>query len=234
MATEIADGVWWFDFRGVNAYLFDVRDDGDGAEDEDPYGVTLIDAGAPWTRRDLRKELQAVGIAPRDVSRIALTHNDSDHIGGLSGLEFDATIYAGEPDADVLRGAQTPGWGTRKAALQTVTATVSPTVPDAVETVTDGDSVGNLTVYETPGHTAGHLAYVSESQSVAFLGDLVRESGGRLEASPWVLSDDTAEVATSIRRLVNLDLDMDVLAMGHGTPFVERGTERLADLAARL
>jgi len=223
MVTELTEGSWWFDLRGVNAYLF-----------ENDEGMTLIDAGAPWTRRALLAHLDDAGFSPRDVTRIALTHYDLDHVGALGRFEADTPVYAGEPDADVLRGRHRPHWNNRKTAFQRATALLVSAPEQPIETVADGDRIGDLTVYETPGHTAGHLAYVSEERSVAFLGDLVRESGGRLEASPWALSQDTDAVESSIRRLAGLDLDVDVLAMGHGTPFVERGGERLADLAARL
>ncbi|WP_181686269.1 MBL fold metallo-hydrolase [Halorhabdus salina] len=233
MATEIADGIWWFDLRGVNAYL--VVDDG-SSTDETHRGedVTLIDAGGPWSRRALRQNLVDVGVDPRAVDRIALTHYDLDHVGGLDSIGLDCPIYAGQPDAAILQGDRSPGWTDRKAAFQSLTAPFTTSPANPVETVSDGDTVGGLTVYTTPGHTRGHVAYVDEDRSVAFVGDLVRESGGRLETSPWALSYDTSAVADSIRRLAELDLDIEILAMGHGTPFVERASERLADLAPQL
>ena len=223
MATELADGIWWFDLRGVNAYLL-----------EDKTGATLIDAGGPWTRRALVKELAAVDTDPRKATQIALTHYDIDHVGGLGACGKDGTVYAGQPDADVLSGDRRPDWTNRKTAFQRATALVLSSPEQSIETVADGDRVGGLTVYETPGHTPGHLAFVSEERSVAFVGDLVREREGRLEASPWALSHDTDVVESSIQRLAELELDVDILAMGHGTPFVERGAAHLADLAARL
>ena len=223
MAMELADGIWWFDLTGVNAYLFE--------DDED---ATLIDAGGPWTRGALLDQLDDVGVRPRDVSRIALTHYDLDHVGVLSRFGTDVTVYAGQPDAAVLRGERDPPWNNRKTAVQRASRFLIPELEQPVETVTDGDRIGGLGVYGTPGHTPGHLAFVSEERSVAFVGDLVRESGGRLEASPWALSHDTDAVKASIRRLVELDLDVEVLAMGHGTPFVERGAGHLSDLAGRL
>ncbi|QGN06782.1 MBL fold metallo-hydrolase [Halorhabdus sp. CBA1104] len=233
MATELDDGIWWFDLRGVNAYLL-VADGSSADETHRSDDVTVIDAGAPWTRRALCRQLTEAGFDPRDVDRIALTHYDLDHVGGLGALGFDCPIYAGQPDAAIVRGDRSPGWSDRKAAFQSLAHPLT-TVPDhPVETITEGDTVGTLDVYTTPGHTRGHVTYVDASRSVAFIGDLVRESGGRLEASPWALSYDTSALADSIRRLAELDLDVDVLAMGHGTPFVEGASERLADLAARL
>ena len=223
MARQLAEGIWWFDLRGVNAYLFEHDDD-----------VTLVDAGGPWTRGTLLDHLDQIGYRPREVSRIALTHYDIDHVGALGRFGPDEVVYAGDPDAAVLSGERKPDWTNRKTAFQRASLALLAKPDFPVETVSDGDRVGGLTVYETPGHTAGHLAFVSEDRSVAFLGDLVRESNGQLEPSPWALSHDSDAVTSSIRRLAALELDIDILAMGHGTPFVERGAARLADLASRL
>ncbi|WP_135662539.1 MBL fold metallo-hydrolase [Halorhabdus rudnickae] len=223
MATELADGIWWFDLRGVNAYLF--------VDGED---VTLIDAGAPWTRGALLDHLDDAGFRPRDVSRIALTHYDLDHVGAVNRFGTDVSVYAGALDAAVLRGERVPALNNRKTAFQRASQLLVSEPELSVETVADGDRVGGLDVHETPGHTPGHLTFVSEERSVAFVGDLLRESNGRLEASPWALSHDTGAVESSIRQLATLDLDVEILAMGHGTPFVERGAAHLSDLAGRL
>lgn len=224
MATALIDGVRWFDLRGVNAYLV--------ADDE---AVTLVDAGTPFSRRRLALGLDQTGYSPKDVDRVLVTHYDFDHIGGLGRLRgLDATVYAGAPDAPLVAGDRTPGWRIPKGLSQRVTAPLlsSPTGP--VRSIGDGDSVGRFTVYHTPGHTPGHVCYVSEELSVAFLGDLVRESNGRLAASPWALSDDTEQVRTSIERLADEIPDVEVAAMGHGVPFRTGGSERLRELADRL
>ncbi|WP_136690040.1 MBL fold metallo-hydrolase [Halorhabdus amylolytica] len=223
MVTELADGIWWFDLQGVNAYLFE--DDGD---------ATLIDAGAPWTSGALLDDLDDAGFRPRDVSRIALTHYDLDHVGALNRFGTDVTVYAGDPDGAILRGERDPPWNNRKTAFQRASRLIAADPEQPVETVAEGDRIGGLDVYGTPGHTPGHLTFVSEERSVAFVGDLLRESDGRIESSPWVLSHDTGAVKSSIRRLAELDLDVEILAMGHGTPFVERGGVHLSDLAGRL
>ena len=224
MVTELTDGVWWFDLRGVNAYLV-----------EDGEAVTLVDAGIPYDHRKLVGGLDQLGYSPRDLDRVLVTHYDFDHVGGLGRLpRFDGTIYAGAPDAPLIAGDRKPEWRTHKGFSQRVTAPLLSAPADPVEPLDDGDTVGSFTVYHTPGHTTGHVCYVSESLSVAFLGDLVRESGGRLEASPWALSEDTDQVRASIRRLADDAPDFEVAAMGHGVPFRENGSRRLRELADRL
>lgn len=224
MVMELADGVWWYDLRGVNAYLV-----------EDGDALTLVDTGMPFSRRALILGLDQAGYAPSDIDRVFLTHYDLDHVGGLGRLQrLNATVYVGALDAPLVTGEARPDWRNHKGLFQRVTAPFLSAPEDPVEAVEDGDEIGSFTVYHTPGHTDGHVAYVSDALSVGFVGDLVRESDGRLEASPWALSKDTDQVESSIKRLVAEAPEFDICGMGHGVPFRKEGSQRIADLAERL
>lgn len=221
MATQLADGIWWFSLRGVNAYLVD--DD----------VLTLIDAGTPLDAAAIETEIEATGHTVADVERVLLTHYDLDHVGALSRLtDLDATIYAGAADADLLTGEHRSPWRNHKGAFQRAAGLFVRTPDLPVEPIADGETVGTFTAYHTPGHSPGHTAFVSEEHSVGFLGDLIFEDGGALTQSSWLVSYDTDEVRESIRSLAERAPSFAVLGMGHGVPFVRDGDERLADLAA--
>jgi len=224
MVTALGDGIWWLDLGGVNAYLVD-----DGGE------VTLIDAGPPWRAGAILDGLVDAGFALTDLDRVLVTHYDADHVAGLSRLGgLDVAVYAGRADAGLVTGSDSPDVRTWKGFTQAVMAPLVRDSPVEVRPLDDGDTVGSFTVYETPGHTPGHVAYVSEALDAAFVGDLVRESDGRLAPSPWVISDDTDRMRESIRSLSARSPAFSVLGMGHGVPFERGGKERLDDLAARL
>ncbi|WP_435076312.1 MBL fold metallo-hydrolase [Halococcus sp. AFM35] len=221
MATELADGIHWFGLTGVNAYL--VEDD----------VLTLVDAGTPFDARAIENEIEDAGHAVADVERVLLTHYDFDHAGALARLPgLDATVRAGAADAAILTGERHPTLSTHKGLLQRVTKPFVRSPNSPVEPIADGEQVGSFTAYHTPGHTPGHTAFVSEEQSVGFLGDLVFEGGGTLTVSPWLVSYDTDEAEASVRSLAERAPAFDALGMGHGVPFVRDGDERLADLAA--
>ncbi|MFC4550761.1 MULTISPECIES: MBL fold metallo-hydrolase [Halorussus] len=222
-ATELGEGVWWFDLGGVNSYLVEDGDD-----------LVLVDAGTPRDADAIAAGVRETGHAVQDVARVLVTHYDLDHVGALSRLDLSAPVYVGRPDAYVLAGRTRPNWRNHKGLLQRVSQSfVSP--PDLpIRPVSDGDEVGGFTAYHTPGHSPGHLAWVAEDPSAAFLGDLVREKDGRLEASPWVMSYDPAEVKRSVRRLADGVPDFEVAAMGHGTPIMRNGSARLRELASRV
>ncbi|WP_280585220.1 MBL fold metallo-hydrolase [Halorubrum sp. Boch-26] len=224
MATELADGVWRFELRGVSAYLVD---------DDVP---TLVDAGTPWDEATVRDGLAAAGVDLADIGRVLLTHYDLDHVGTLAALtpELDATVYTGAFDAAILRGERSPPLRNHKGAFQRL-AGVFTTLPDLeVKAVSDGERLGSFTAYHTPGHTPGHVAYVSKEVGVALLGDLVSESDGVLDPSEWLISYDTDAVLESIRDLSDRAPPFEVACVGHGDPLTSRGSEALAALAKRI
>lgn len=224
MVQKLAENIWQFELRGVNAYL--VRDD----------VPTLVDAGTPFDEGRLRENLDEIGVAVADIERVLLTHYDFDHVGTLADLatEMDATVYAGTADADVLTGRESPPFGNHKGAIQRL-AGIFVSRPDLdVVAIEDGATVGSFTAYHTPGHTPGHVAFISEDLEVGFLGDLVSESDGALEASGWVISYDTDRVHESIIDLAERAPDFSIACAGHGTPLTTGGSDALQSLAEDL
>ena len=223
MVTPLADDVWWYDLGGTNAYLVD-----DGA-------LTLVDTGMRFHASALIGGLRDAGFELRDLDRILLTHYDVDHVGGLAAFDgVDLTIYVGATDAPFVTGERTAPLSNHKGLIQRLGSPLCAPPDNPVEPLADGDTVGTFTVYDTPGHTPGHVSYVSETLSAAFLGDVVVERGGRLQPPVWPLNYDTDAVEGSIRSLAERAPDFEVAGMGHGVPFKRGGSERLADVVERL
>ncbi|MFB6222251.1 MAG: MBL fold metallo-hydrolase [Haloarcula sp.] len=224
MVTALADDIWWYDLRGVNAVLAD-----------DGGALTLVDAGLPWHGNALIAGLSDVGYELRDLDRILLTHFDFDHVGGLAAFDgLDVTIYVGERDAPLVTGEQAPPLGNHKGALQRLLSPFLDEPDNAVMTLADGDTVGSFTAYHTPGHTPGHVCYVSEELSLGLVGDLVREDSGRFEPSPWLLSYDTSAVTQSTTAFAERAPTFEIAVPGHGVPFKHGGSDHLDRLAATL
>ncbi|RLM63428.1 MBL fold metallo-hydrolase [Halorubrum sp. Atlit-8R] len=224
MATEIAEGVWRIECRGVNAYL--VFDD----------VPTLVDAGTPWDEAAIRDGLDDAGVAVSEVGRVLLTHYDLDHVGTLAALapDLDAPVRAYGFDAQLLRGARSPPLRNHKGLIQRLGGLVTDRADLDVVGVRDGERIGSFTAYHTPGHTPGHVAYVSEELGVGLLGDLASASDGDLEPSGWLISYDTDEVAASARSLSARAPPFEVACVGHGDPLATGGGEALRRLAATV
>lgn len=223
MVTELGAGVWRIDLGSVNAYLAD--DDG---------VLTLVDAGLPWHVDRIRRAIAETGHTLADVERVLVTHFDPDHVGALSRLGVDAPVRVGAADVGLLTGEAKPPMGNHKGLFHRLVGRLGGRPDGEVVPVSDGDRIGSFTAYHVPGHTPGHVAYVSEDLNVAFVGDLVRETGGELEASPWLLSYDPEDVRRSIHEFADREPAVEILAMGHGVPFVREGAVRLAELGERL
>lgn len=224
MATRLGEGVWQLSLRGVNAYVVD------GEE------TVLIDAGTPWDATDIRSGLTEIGVEVGGVDRILLTHFDIDHVGALASLapELDAPVHVRSPDDTFLSGERKPPWNNHKGFMQRILGIFIDTPAVSLETVEDGESLGTFTAYATPGHTPGHTVYVSPEHSLGVLGDLVRESDGKLEPSGWLISYDTETVRESIVEFADRRPPFEIAAIGHGTPIVGNGRDALAATADRI
>ena len=148
-------------------------------------------------------------LAPAKVSYILITHGHFDHI-----LELDswvngtgAEVMVSEPDSGLL---SEPSLNCYKQFFGTDEGYFG-----KFRTVREGDllSLGGteLKVIETPGHTAGSLAYLVDG--LAFVGDTVFEGGG---FGRWDLpTGDRATLCSSISRIINLPPET-ILYCGHG------------------
>lgn len=121
------------------------------------------------------------------ITDIVLTHHHPDHVDGVDALRAatGAAVWGNAADA---------------ARLPTLDHAVSPG-----DTVTLGAAEG--AVWDMPGHTIGHVAYVFGG--IAFTGDSLMGGGcGRL------FEGTAAQMHDSLRRFANADDGM-LIASGH-------------------
>ena len=119
------------------------------------------------------------------LSAILLTHHHRDHTGGVS---------------DLLQRFDVPVFGPRNESITAVKQLLS-----------EGDSVTipelglHLTVFDVPGHTLGHIAYLAQEQGWLFCGDTLFAGGcGRLfEGTP-------AQMVNSLEKLAALPIETQV------------------------
>lgn len=228
---ELADGVWQLVGRPadlVNVYLLD---------------DVLVDAATRFDGDRILTQLRGL-----DVAAHALTHAHPDHLGSSHevceelGIPFwvgahDAAAAADRTvlEAELLRLPLTGGWMPRNPVLGLiVSAQAGPGHPVA-RTLTEGDRVGGFEVLETPGHTAGHIAFWRESDRVLVLGDVlwnfqfVGGMPGLTQPAP-LASRDPAQNRSSARRLA--ELEPSLICFGHGPPL--RDTAKFVEFVRRL
>lgn len=147
-----------------------------------PGGLVCFDAG--WSVAGAGRGLAALGMDPRQVAAVFLTHRHWDHAGGVVAYPH-AAVYVGEHE-------KTSAWIADKAS------------GSAWIQVQDGQTVEvaglSVRVIHTPGHTPGSVSYLA-SRRFLFSGDTIRLWMGEVVPfMPWLSHDRDAHVR-SIRKL---------------------------------
>ena len=148
---------------------------------DDNYGVLIHDAATGTTASidapdadDVRDALAEKGWK---LTHILVTHHHHDHVGGIKELKA-------ETGCEVI--------GPRGEAQK---------IPGLDRAVGEGDTftLGSVSVqvFETPGHTLGHITYYIASENVAFAGDTLFALGcGRIfEGTPEMMHASLQKLA---------------------------------------
>ncbi|HNP69879.1 MAG TPA: MBL fold metallo-hydrolase [Kouleothrix sp.] len=212
--VEIFPGVYVLPLGPVNVFFLR---DGDG--------LTLLDAGNAGDEQAILAGARAIADAPGGIRQIVLTHGHPDHAGSLAALlrTIDAPVWMHHLDAEVVRGhaplaPMRPGpglfnWFLYNQIIRNSTATIAPAQVD--HEVADGDllPIGRgLRVYHTPGHSAGHLAFLLESDGgLLFAGDTCRNMPRMYYSIGY---EDRAVGRHSLARLAGLRFA--AVCFGHG------------------
>jgi len=195
-----------------------------------PRGVLLFDTGLPdrlaghptelegyrlSVTTPLRAQLAAIGLAPGDVTYLALSHSHFDHVGNASDFT-GATWIAQKAELDAVFDP-----GAREPAPKGVQA-----LAHARKQVIEGDhdvfGDGTVVLLFTPGHTPGHQSlYVklAKTGGVVISGDLYHHDEERtLDRMP---ADERKTATPASRRKIETVLTRKhaQLWIGHSTAF---------------
>jgi glyoxylase-like metal-dependent hydrolase (beta-lactamase superfamily II) len=172
------------------------------------YGSVLVDAGV--TPMAVRPYKDA-------IDTIVLTHCHFDHTAHIKEIAHmcNAKVAIHRNDAPGLLDEMrclSMHFGARAPCI----------VPDIV--LTEGDTIGELRVLHTPGHTPGSICLLSERDRVLISGDTVFTDGafGRYD----FFGGSRADLTCSLDRLAVLDVEG--LYPGHGEPVDCRGRRHIA------
>ena len=216
-----AEGVWQLSGFPPNSINVFVLDD------------VLVDASARFATRSILKQLEG-----KPLRAHALTHAHPDHQGASHAVceRFGVPFWVGKLDVPAaenpkLIGERQPNHFVAQLFAKTMTGPGHP----VDRALNEGDEVGSFKVIETPGHSAGHVAFWRESDRVLLLGDVLNSADvytlipGLREPKPY-FTPDPAENRRSARKLALLEPEL--VLFGHGPPV--RDTKKFVDFVNSL
>jgi len=158
-------------------------------------GLVCFDAG--WRPAMVARGFGALGLNPRDVVAVFLTHLHWDHARSTE-LFRNAEVFVGKHEIP----AKVPKWLKSVKRLTGVT--------EGQRLTAAGISVR---VLETPGHTSGSVSYLA-GERFLFSGDVIRLRQDEAFPFPFWFNRDSRALAQSVRKLAGLN-GIECLLTGH-------------------
>jgi len=125
--------------------------------------------------RTLTDQLAEVGLKPRDITRVAISHTHGDHIGN-TGLFPTATILMQQAEYSWIHSPNGPNDNVNQLMALARKLLGTPANMRLIDGDTDVFGDGSVTLVSTPGHTPGSqslLVHLKNSGFIILSGDVV-------------------------------------------------------------
>lgn len=192
----------------------------------DQDAVVLVDTGYPGQLPQIREAVDKTGVPFEKLNKIIITHQDIDHIGGLSaivkGQLQKIEVIAHEAEKPYIQGEKCPTKVAQleaqldnlsaemKTLYQTLKASYEKLKTRIDRTVADGEELpysGGIIVIYTPGHTPGHISLYHKNSKTLITGDLLMAEKGRLVPAPNHINFDNKLTKKSLQKLGRYDIE---------------------------
>ena len=213
---QIVPHVYQVSFGMVSAFILDADE------------LVIIDAGIPGSEKRILQALSELGRRPGAVQGLLVTHCHGDHTGGLAALQAatGAPVYIHPADAALVReGRSTRGFqpapGLLPALLYRLAGgederRIQPVQVDYEINAGETLPLNGVVAIHTPGHCAGHLAYLwPEQGGVLFAGDI---AANMLRLGPSPFYEDFAQGMKDLQRVAHMEFTTACFAHGKAIP----------------
>lgn len=206
----------------------------------DDKDIILIDTGYPTSLTAFKKAIENEGFSLSQITKIFLTHQDWDHIGGVNLILKEVPtikVYANILEKPYIEGSQVPikvmalkEQGKEDEFLANKQKFTS-LYCHIDETFKGGEILGNtikIQVIHTPGHTIGHTSFYLPETKTFIAGDALFNDNGVLIGSRPIFTQDKKQAIESLKPLVLLPIDKIVCY--HGGIYDHHCNERIAEI----
>jgi glyoxylase-like metal-dependent hydrolase (beta-lactamase superfamily II) len=210
---ELVDGIYYFANLMSSQYLI-----------LDEEELTLIDTGIPGNEVAILRGIETLGLNGNGLTRILITHADSDHYGALGRLQAvtAAETCTTKAEAEAIQQGRASRELSSTAPLQKIAVrTLSPMMraPSAYidRVIKPGDTLpvsGGLIAIDSAGHTPGHVSYYLPEKRILFSGDSIFYKKGRFIPSYGINCWDEERARMSMQ--AQLELEPRIICGGHG------------------
>jgi len=163
--------------------------------------------------RTLTAQLQEIGVAPSDITALAVSHTHPDHIGNVE-LFPKAMLYVQKAEYEWPGANNTPRFKPEHPATR-------------VEGDLDIFGDGSVTILATPGHTPGHqslMVRLPRTGVVVLTGDAVHFQSNWDNRRVPAMNFNKDETVASMQRIA------DILSREHGQLWINHDKAQRATL----
>jgi len=171
----------------------------------------LVDAAQIGRRQLLQQRLAALGVSPKDIDAVFLTHAHWDHILNMD-LFPNAEFLIHPAERDYAKHPHERDWATPR-----YTSTILESY--RLLEVKEGEEIDDgVQVIDTPGHTPGSISLLVQTPEgrAALCGDTMHNSWSAVSGLPRLVFWDVEKAKASIRKILDRS---DIVYPGHDRPF---------------
>ncbi|MCL2296653.1 MAG: MBL fold metallo-hydrolase [Methanomassiliicoccaceae archaeon] len=153
--------------------------------------MIVVDTSTHYMRPAIKTAFKQIGVFPKDVDTVVLTHCHFDHVGN-NGMFENADILIHPDECDAVESAK----------------------PLDV----DKEIVTGVKIVHTPGHTKGSISvFVKADKKYVIAGDAIPKYGNYERMVPPAINTDEGLALESLKMITKY---ADVIVPGHDPPFL--------------
>jgi N-acyl homoserine lactone hydrolase len=156
--------------------------------------------------KTLTDQLAEIGLKPRDIARVAISHTHGDHIGNV-GLFPNSTILMQQAEYSWIHSPNGPNDNVNQLMALARKLLGTPKNLQLIDGDTDVFGDGSVTLVSTPGHTPGSqslLVHLKNSGFVILSGDVVHSEENFEKNTVPSLNTNKADSIASMEKIRQL------------------------------